>query len=277
MNRIIPYILLPFILFTLSGCSEEEPAPRAEVAKPVKTMTIGAADDLEHREFPGKVRASKDVELSFQVPGQIIEFPIKKGAEIKQNTLIARLDPTDYKIRVQEAKASRDERKMAFDRAEGLLPDGFISQSDYDRIKSEFQIAEANLAEAEQNLKYTAIYAPFAGRVADTYPEIYQYVNAKQPIAFLQDINEIDILIDVPESLLIRMEDTEIKKQVAVFEASPTKEYKVAYRKHIEIADPATQTYRVYMGMQQPKDLTVLPGMTATVKIEYKITVFCKI
>lgn len=269
MTKFIAGILISITTITLSGCSEEEPKAKEEIAKPVKTMTIGTASDVESREFPGKVRAAKDVTLSFQVPGQLVEFPVIKGQDIAKGDLIAKLDPTDYQLKVQEAQATFTERQLALERAKGLLPDGFISQSDYDKIKSQYDVAESNLAQAKQDLKYTEIYAPYTGRIADTYPDNFQYIVSKQPIVLLQDTTELDIIIDVPESLLIRIEDTTMLSKVAVFESAPDKSYPVEYRKHVEDADPATQTYRVYMGLKSPEDLTVLPGMTATVKTEF--------
>lgn len=265
----IIYTIISALVLTLAACSDKDDKPKQEVAKPVKAILIGKPDSTQYREFPGKVEAAKTVELSFQVPGKLQKFPVTKGQDIDEGHLIAALDPTDFILKVDETRAMRDERRMAYDRAQGLLPDGYISQSDYDKIKAQYEVTTSTLKQAEQNLIYTKIYAPFTGRISDTYPDNFQYVQAKQPIVLLQDTNDLDIAIDIPESLMINIQGTDVTKRVAVFEAAPGKEYDVEYKKHRLEADEATQTYRVYMTLVNPDELSVLPGMTATVKFEF--------
>ena len=264
-----PVILLLFFIFS-SGCSKEESVePKAEIPKPVKTKLIGKTDDVLIREFPGKVEANKDVELNFQVSGRLIEFPVIKGQEIKKGALIARLDQTDFKLKVNEAKANRDEAKLSFERSEDLYAADHISKSEYDSGKAKYEVAKAQLDLAKQNLGYTVLRAPFAGRIANTFPDTHQYIQEKEPIALLQNLGRLDIAFDVPENIVIHFENRKIIKKVAIFDAAPSKEYPVNYKTHVTEADPATQTYRVNVWLTNPPDLSVLPGMTATVKIEF--------
>ena len=57
-----------------------ETAPRSEEVRPVKTMVVVAGGSPHVRVFPGKVEASKKVELAFQVPGLLIKLPVKEGS-----------------------------------------------------------------------------------------------------------------------------------------------------------------------------------------------------
>lgn len=263
------FIIMFFPLIALMACQAEQEKQKKEIAKPVKTMTIGTAEKRILREFPGKVEAGKNVELSFQVSGKIIEFPVMKGQAIKQNDLIARIDPIDFQLKVNEATANLNEAKFAFERAGRLLEKDFVSQAEYDQEKARYEIAEANLKLTEQNLEYTYLYAPFDGKIADTYPDTFQFINAKEPVALLHDISYADIAIDVPESIMIQIQNIDVLKKEAVFEAAPEISYPVTYKKHSSEADPSTQTYRVYLTLPAPKGLSVLPGMTATVKVNF--------
>jgi membrane fusion protein, multidrug efflux system len=58
-----------------TGCSRPEQT-RSEAARPVKTMLVTAANQPLVRTFPGKVEASKSVELAFQVPGLLVKLPV---------------------------------------------------------------------------------------------------------------------------------------------------------------------------------------------------------
>src|SRR5262245_761924 len=63
------------ILPLAGGCSPQASAP-PEAARPVKTVVVTPGGESHVRTFPGKVEASKKVELAFQVPGLIVQLPI---------------------------------------------------------------------------------------------------------------------------------------------------------------------------------------------------------
>jgi RND family efflux transporter MFP subunit len=61
------------------------------------------------------------------------------------------------------------------------------------------------------------------------------------------------------------MKEGDVSDVFAQFAASPDKKYKLSLKEYSTEADPKTQTYRVVMTMPAPKDINILPGMTATV------------
>src|SRR5579871_5413909 len=81
-----------FISMTLISCNPKEKKVEP-VIRPVKTMTIENNTAKVSRNFPGKVLASNRVDLSFDVPGQLIEFPVLAGDHVQKGQLIAKLDP----------------------------------------------------------------------------------------------------------------------------------------------------------------------------------------
>ena len=103
--KIIHYLcLVPVSAFLLSAC-EEQTQDVKPVVRSVKTMVVGEASREFQRTFTASVRAADRAELAFQVPGKIIELPVKKGQQVSQGDLIGRLDPRDYKSNLKSAKA----------------------------------------------------------------------------------------------------------------------------------------------------------------------------
>lgn len=256
-------------ILLLTQCSKDEEVVKNNLPKPVKVTKIGPPDKYYTKKYPGKVEANQDAMLSFQVAGNLIELNVEKGQDVNKGTVIAKLDPIDYSLKVNEAKSIRDERKLTIDRTVKLLDKGFAPQAQYDKEKASLDIAQASLELAEQNLKYTEILAPFDGRVADTFVENHQNVKAKDPIAVLHGKDNIDIAIDVPENIVINIKNKKIIKKSVVFDSAPKNEYKVELKDVVMQADPKTQTYKVYMTMPTPSDINVLPGMTATIILIY--------
>ena len=75
---LIPACAAGLILTT--ACEKKEEAPPAEVIRPVKVMTVMSSGKGSVMTYPGKTRANRRVDLSFKVPGPLVELPWKRGS-----------------------------------------------------------------------------------------------------------------------------------------------------------------------------------------------------
>ena len=100
------------IIYLAVGCSRQEP-PRPEVVRPVKTMVVIAGDETHVRSFPGRVEASKSVELAFQVPGLLVRLPVKEGQNVAKDDLIAQLRQDEFQARLQAVQGQLDQARAA--------------------------------------------------------------------------------------------------------------------------------------------------------------------
>ena len=253
----------------LQACGRNEEAlPQRESIRPVKTITLGAADTGGSRSFPGTVRASNRVDLSFKVDGSLIKLPVKQGQTIKKGDLVARLDPRDYESNLKSAEARFNETKSNYERGKGLVNEGFISKVQFDQLRSNFEQAEADLTIKKKAFNDTYLKAPFPGKVAKRYVQNFQDVRRKQPIISLQDTNIIEVVVNAPERIVAQArEGGQNAKLPAIFESVPGKKFDLQVKEFSTEADPKTQTFEYVLMMPQPKDTNILPGMTATVLV----------
>jgi len=231
------------------------------------------------RRFPGSVKASERAELSFRVPGQLQEILVREGDTVKKGDLLARLDPTDYQIAVDDREAIFDNAKRNFNRAKALIEDGNISKLDYDRMEAEFRTTRAALKQAKQDLDYTFLRAPFDGSIGRREVENFEDVAAKQTIFSFQNTDLLDVQIDLPEALVRSLvpagaesgpeegERRHVPAKVS-FEGRE-QSFPLVIKEVATKADPQTQTFRVTLTMNAPEQFTVLPGMTATVEVDF--------
>ena len=77
------------------GCGEE-PAPPALAARPVKIVELGSDGTSAAREYPGEISPATNAQVGFEVPGKVIEFPVREGQEVAEGEVLAKLDPRDY-------------------------------------------------------------------------------------------------------------------------------------------------------------------------------------
>jgi RND family efflux transporter MFP subunit len=134
-----------------------------------------------------------------------------------------------------------------------------------DKAKADVESIQASVDAAKDKLNYTYLRAPFSGVIATRYVDNFREVRAKQPILTLDDLSHVEILVDGPEIAMatIRKGPANV---VAEFASAPGKRYPDNLKKYSTRADPKTQTYRVVLTMPAPEDISVLPGMTATVE-----------
>ena len=200
------------------------------------------------------------------------ELPIKEGDRLQEGALVARLDPTDFQIVVNDRQATFDKAQKNFARGKELVDSGAISRSDFDRLEAEFKNARAALEAARQDLAYTELTAPFDGMVARRLVERFEEVQAKQPVVLVQNIEQLEVKFDVPESIIrsVRGGGRAARGEIpvyATFEGQPGRQFPLTYKEISTKADANTQTFEATFLMEQWERGTVLPGMTATVTV----------
>jgi RND family efflux transporter MFP subunit len=153
-----------------------------------------------------------------------------------------------------------------------LLEKGVIArEEDVEAAKAHVRAREAQLVEASINLADATLTAPYDGVIAERMVEEQQNVQAKQPVVRFQDVEEIEIIVDVPESVMVAdIRRADLVQLVAELSGAPGVEFPVEIKEIGQVADPVTQTFRVRVGMAAPPDLQILPGMTATVTATYR-------
>jgi len=280
MNFVIRVLSIALAASTvLSGCNEASPPATEVSSRPVKTFLVAGAGGEGVRSFPGRIESTNRADLSFRVAGTVQDIPVKEGDLVEPGQLLAKLDPTDYLTVVRDRQATFDNSERNFQRGKELVGDGFISRTEYDRLEANFKTSEAALAKAKQDLAYTELKAPFGGRVAKRHVEKFEEIGIKQSAFTLQDVNKLQVKIDLPESLLRSIrpgpgtanatsEGRDISAY-ATFEGKPDHPFALGLREISTRADPKTQTFEVTFDMAAPTDFIVLPGMTATVTIDF--------
>ena len=268
---IISVVALPLLLI---ACDKKQVEEAKELVRPAKIITVGDLLSQAVREFPGEVEASDKAEQAFRVSGELIKLPAKAGMKIKKGQLLARLDPKDYKLKLDDRKAKYDLAKVQYERADKLVKQRLIPIADFDKAKSRMLASKSDLALAQADYDYTFLRAPFDGVVSKVLVDNHENVLSKQTILHVQSVDKIDIVIHLPESFfaLIKRRDKGDGKvrSTVTFDAHPSYHFTAATLKELDTeADPNTNTYRAKITMDMPAEFPALSGMTVTVKLDF--------
>jgi RND family efflux transporter MFP subunit len=257
---------------TLGSCNEGEGRP-TETIRPVRAVQLGDVSPLARRWFSGRARATQEIDLSFRVAGPLIERPVDVGDTVEKGDLIARIDPTTFIADVNKARAEL-ERAIAeaanadaqLERQATLTERGWTAPARLDEFAAAANIGtaavgaqRASLQRAELDLGYTEMKAPFAGEIVRTYVENFQDVRDKQPIVRLVDSSRIEMVVNVPETLISYapfVDEVEV-----IFDPFPDLVIRAKIKEIGSEASETTRTYPVTLIMDQPDGVVVLPGM----------------
>jgi RND family efflux transporter MFP subunit len=240
-----------------------------ETARPALIVTVGEAAASEALRLPGRVRAAKRAELSFDVPGFVDKFSLEEGRRVKAGDVVARLDDRIYRSRLDASRAEFERARNDLARYQRLWDtEQAVARAEVDDRRARLELARTNLAAAERDLADTVIKAPFAGVITRRRIEPFTNIQAKQPIAELQDLRALEVVVNVPERLVRRMRPHQ--GAIAYLEgdrAEPGQALALELRSFAAEADALTQTYVVVLAVRSvPKGVNLLPGMAVSVE-----------
>ncbi|PID72528.1 MAG: hypothetical protein CSB34_01590 [Desulfobulbus propionicus] len=241
---------------------------KVAVIRPVPTVMVREANFLKKRDFPGSVRARNRVDLAFSVAGLLVELNAREGEQLSKGDVLAKLDPRDFQNALASAQASYDDAKRAYMRARDLFKRKVLSQAQLDATMTAYEVAEANLRQRNKDLSDTVIYAPFDGVVAKRYVENHEHIRGKSPVASFKDLSRIEVVTHIPENLVARVGIEEIERIQVRFDVDQQTWYPAEMKEHSMQSDPVSRTYDIVVSLEPPKELEILPGMTATVEFE---------
>jgi membrane fusion protein (multidrug efflux system) len=209
--------LFGFFLSTLFSCSEPE-KPRQAPPPAVSVYNIETEQVGQHREFVARTQAFKEANLRARVEGELIERHFREGAMVEKDQLLLKIDPANYEALLSQAKADLASKRSGKEnavrnlkRAKDLIGDGYISQSDFDRLTTEesqadasVKSAQAALKRAELDVSYTTILAPFTGRIGKVNYNIGNIVGpTSNSLATLTVTDPIYVSFQVEEELYL--------------------------------------------------------------------------
>ena len=256
----------------LPGCGRhknEAPAPAFVVALPVHPRT----DADGALRFPVEVAARYANPLSFRVAGKVIERSVRLGDSVRQDQVLARLDPADAQQQATGAQAGFDAAKhrLAFaqqqldrDTAQGaqnLIAAAQLEQTQdaYTAALDARDQAAAQLAIARNNLQYNALRADHDGVITSENAETGQVVAAGQAVYGLAWSGDIDVRLDAPES---RLSAISVGQSATIsFQTLPQRQFEARVREIAPAADPQSRTFRVKLSLTTPAS-DVRLGMT---------------
>jgi RND family efflux transporter MFP subunit len=298
LGIVIFFAITALVVFRLSTGAKTD-------KKPARLITVGIVSplrqDLEIRlAYTADISPNQVVNIFSRVDGYIAKLHVDKGDFVRANQLLVEIDHTDYQHAVNQAKANLSaakakvsqqdamvrNAKLTFDRMQTLIKDQFVSQQDLDNALVNFDAAKAAqeslqaqvnqmevaVAQAETNLTYSYIRAPFPGYVAERNLDTGAYVSSataststmSRGIMSLHDINTVRVLIEVVERDIPLVKIGQKAELRA--EAYPNHVFEGTVTRIVQALNRMTRTMTVEIDLPN-KDRRLKGGMFARVEV----------
>lgn len=290
--------VVALVVFRLTSGAKTDPRKNRIIT--VGTMTP-IRQDLDVRlTYTADLIPNQLVNIFSRVDGYIAKIYVDKGDLVKANQLLVEIDHTDYIHAVNQAKANLLSAKakvvqqdagvrnatLTLDRMQALIKDQFISQQDLDTalvnrdaavalqdsLRAQVQQMTVALAQAETNLAYSYIRAPFAGYIAERNLDPGAYVSGtttststvSRGILSVHDVETIRTLIEVVEK---DVPHVQVGQRADVrAEAYPNEVFEGRVTRIVQALNRATRTMTVEVDLPN-KDHRLKGGMFARVEV----------
>ena len=170
----------------------------------------------------GSVLPRTESELIPEVSGRVIKISpsMVSGGFIRKGEILLEIDPLDYEVALEQARASLaaakselTNAKKAYERLLDLAKQQSASQSEQDDALNRLRFGQASIREAaarlsraERDISRTKIKAPYDGRVRSKRVDIGQFVNRGAPIASLYATDFAEVRLPLHDEELAHLD-----------------------------------------------------------------------
>jgi HlyD family secretion protein len=249
-----------------------------------RTTPVNRGDIVQEVTANGSLNPVKQVQVGAQVSGIIQKIYVDYNSRVKENQLIAQIEPSTYQKNLAQAdaqlavaKAALELADVSYRRAKELFKDKLISASDYDTAVANFhqaeatvQINQASVERAKVDLSYTEIRAPISGvvieRAVDEGQTVASSFNTPKLFVIANDLTKMQIEAAVSEADVGGVEEGQ-RVNFGV-DAFPNRKFfgQVQQVRYDPITNQNVVTYTAVVQVDNP-DMKLRPGMTATAKL----------
>ena len=261
-------IFILAVALILQACSEPAEVVKSQEPVVVQLSAARLTNLANDYEFPATVSAVKSVDLKFEVSGRLIFEGLVEGSAVKKGQVLAKIDPAPFQRKVEESRIRHEDAQRNLKRIKDVFEKNVASQRDYDEAKSQFSITKIALENAQQDLSYCTIKAPFNAVIGARYIENNSLIRSGDTLANLQDRSELYFTFDVPERIMTANAGNRNVKASAHIIGQEDKVFDIHYVEHKTTPDPITQTYGVTFALDGDATKLFLPGSRAIVKVK---------
>lgn len=245
-------------------------------AHALETVTLQPKAVSQSIKLDGIVEAVRKSTVAAQTAGTVTAIYYDVDDKVKPGSVIVEISDTEQQARLDQAQAAaraalanQRDAEQAFNRIDEIYRKELASKAQYDQAKNQldgahatYRRAQGALKEAQKQMSYTKVIAPYGGVVTERFVEIGEVVAPGSPLMSGIDLDQMRVNINLPQSYA----DTVRQHQLAEVtlpggNVVPAKELTI-----FPYADAKTHNFRVRVHLPE-RQAGLYPGMMVKVSL----------
>lgn len=231
----------------LAGCQKTQlPATESLPVLNVRVETVALKPHIATEDVVGTVRPKLQSVIEAKIRGQIEKMLVVPGQQVKGGETLAQLDVREIQAKLDQALPVLEQTESDLKRYSMLIATRTVTQQEFDAVQARERVAKAAVAEAQTNLAYATITAPFAGVITRKLADVGDLASPGKPLLEMQDTKSLRLEADVPDAIISGVEMGD-KFSVRI-EAEPN-ELEGVVTEIAPAADPNSRTFIVKLDL----------------------------
>jgi len=283
-NKKIILIFSIFIMLSAVGCKD-----KTKSTDTIQTVTVEKAISKTipvYYDFVANTQSIQSVDITARVEGYLVDRNFKDGQNVDKGDLLFEIDPRTYQASLDEAKAQLEKDRAALSysleqvaRYQPLVKKQYITTDEYDQYVTQSDEAlaavkadEAQVVQAELNLSYCSMYAPFSGRIGRRMVDVGNLVGVAgqdNTLATLVKLDPIYVYFSPTERDIAILTQQYNKGKLRAFAVLPDEKIskEEGYVDFIDnTVDQSTGTLNMRAVIPNP-DKIILPGQYTKIRL----------
>lgn len=171
------------------------PAPKPV---PIAVTEVSQGPATSYYNTTATLEAETHAEVIARTNGIIKRMMVEEGDVVKAGDVLIELEDDQQKLAVRQAVIRRDAARSTFARQKRMHEQGILSPQDFEVAENDYNQRLAEVEEAELNLSYTTVRAPFSGQVVRRLVDLGAHVQNNTPLFEMMDVTPLLSRVHVP-------------------------------------------------------------------------------
>jgi RND family efflux transporter MFP subunit len=271
-------IAVVLMIAFLAGCGRSDTDEVTGVTwvgemPPKPTMAVDALEIVSGKLMPvvetsGVVEGINQAVVVSRTQGRIVEVLAEIGDSLEMDSPLLKVDDSVAGLNLQQAREQMENARINLGAQESLRSSGGATEADLLRARSAYRGAQALYETSLKAFEDTTLKSPIAGvlawKAADL--EVGNYLAPGQPVYRVADLSGLRFTLSVGERQVSLIEPG-AAASITIPSALGVGELKGRVTAVGAGSDLATGSYVVIVEADNPYDLSIKAGMTASVRI----------
>ncbi len=186
--------LIPAVSIQATEQSEEQNRPDYAEVKHIEVATERVLDAL--------VEAVDKATVSAQTSGRVSKIYFDVNDYAKKGDILLRIRDKEQRANLKVAQANFHQAEVEFKRVNELLEKQLVARSMFDRAEADLKAATARLEQAEENLEYTVVRAPYSGILVKRHIEVGETTRVGIPLFTGLSLEKLRVAVNLPQDII---------------------------------------------------------------------------